>query len=296
MTGKTYDTLFQTSDRHWTLDTKAANPTWIKKAPLPKKLGAQGCVFAYDGFMYCLGGGRTQTGPFVKDNWVYMPEKDKWKQGPSMRNARDHIFESVKTIDNGTRIYVVGGRSHTQSKRMHVNSWTLAGQTEILDIASGNWVLAQSPQQIFVNSVQIAPYTYNGSNGTSQENLLLVGGQRYMGYSGLASNTIEEYDIAKDIYYCRESLPYSIFGGVVGVYDGKLHAVGGAQWLGQAATARVQIYDLEKAPPAKPCFYYPIPVFDTWIYNEPYPAVNDMESLPSKALQTTRNIRFKFRK
>jgi hypothetical protein len=50
----------------------------------------------------------------------------------------------------------------------------------------------------------------------------------------------------------------------MGVYEGKLHIVGGGEWFGLSATRRLVIVDLNKAPPPRSCFYDETPIFDQW--------------------------------
>ena len=40
--------------------------------------------------------------------------------------------------------------------------------------------------------------------------------------------------------------------------------VGGSDWFGHAASRRVQVFDLTKAPEPRQCFHYPIHVKPEW--------------------------------
>ena len=94
--------------------------------------------------------------------------------------------------------------------------------------------------------------------------MLLIGGEKFHGQSGKAETIVDEYDVETDLYYCLERLPWPYYGGGLGIHDGIIHVVGGAEWVGHSASRRVQLYDLRKAPSPRQCFYDPVPVFDQW--------------------------------
>jgi hypothetical protein len=126
------------------------------------------------------------------------------------------------------------------------------------------------------SSIAVIPYHRYGPD--QPPNLLLIGGESFQTMSGQAHKLVEEYDVRLDLYYCLHPLAWPYYGGVIGIYDDKLHIVSGADWIGASATGRVQIYDLKEAPKPKQC-YDRVPVYDqyerTWNKVKPFPDMND---------------------
>ena len=96
-----------------------------------------------------------------------------------------------------------------------------------------------------------APFQRRGG----RQNVLLAGGERHYHDSGLALDTLQEFDTARGVFFCHPSLPYPAFGGAAGFYEGKLHVVGGAEWWFVSGTRRVQVFDVGSAPLPTPCVY-----------------------------------------
>ena len=245
---------------HFVLDTKNPMAKWDTLADVPQTIGAHGCEFAYDGKMYCVGGGTTQWGPFVSDLHIYDPESDTWTKGNPMPTPRDHIMCAIAVIDNGKKLYVVGGRSH-RGKGDHPDLWKNVDVAEVYDVVAGEWSEMRN-LNIARNSIGVTTYARRGPD--REPNIILVGGQQNLGYEGQIFSLIEEYDVERDIYYCLDNLAFGMNGGSIGVWKNKLHVVGGSDWFGHAASRRVQIFDLTKAPEPRQCFHYPIPVKPEW--------------------------------
>ncbi|KAL7545229.1 hypothetical protein ACHAWF_008575 [Thalassiosira exigua] len=269
---------------HYTLNTSLDDDTWQKKEDMPLCRGAHGCEYLSDGRMYCVGGGIGQYGPFRGDLMIYAPSKDYWEMGPPMPTPRDHIYETVVAIKEGTQLYVAGGRTEfrdLQPDDANPKSWGNTNVVEIYDINTRVWVQKRNLLNVRP-AIGVVPYYRNGPAEDEEPNLLLVGGENFQVFSGFAYRIVEEYHVESDLYYCLMPLTWPYYGGALGVHNGKLHIVGGAEWMGLSATRRVQVYDLEKAPPPRQCFYEPRPIFDQWDRSwnkaKPYPDLGDTSS------------------
>jgi len=267
---------------HFSFDTSVKDSVWVKKADMPLRTGAHGCAFMADGHMYCVGGGKSQWGPFRTDLMIYDPSVDTWEMGPSMETPRDHLYETVTAIDGGFRLYVAGGRSHTQKHAIRESSpqvFSNVNTVEIYNLKTKSWRRMRDLSAVR-GAIAVIPYHRRGLDEVP--NLLLIGGEEFLGLSGSAFRIIDEYDVQNDLYFCLPPLAWPYFGGGLGIHDGKLHVVGGGEWLGLSASRRVQVYDLNKAPPPKHCFYEPTPVFDqwerTWDKVLPWPDINNYQS------------------
>lgn len=245
---------------HFALDTKNPEGKWETLADVPQSIGAHGCEFAYDEKMYCVGGGTTQWGPFVSDLHIYDPESNTWAQGNPMPTPRDHLMNAIAVMDNGKKLYVVGGRSH-RGKGNHPALWKNVDVAEVYDVVTGEWSEVRNIN-ISRNSVEVTTYARRGPD--REPNIILVGGQQNLGYQGQIFSLIEEYDVERDVYYCLDNLAFGMHGGSVGIWENKLHVVGGSDWFGAGASRRVQVFDLAKAPAPRQCFHYPIPVKPDW--------------------------------
>lgn len=265
---------------HYTLDTSKENGNWERKADMPMRTGAHGCDFMADNRMYCVGGAVAQWGPFSNKMMIYDPVSDTWEMGPNMPTPRDHTFATI-AIQGRKKLYVAGGRTHIQELHPSKSNPAVVANTnvvEIYDMDTNKWNRAKDILSERA-AIGVIPYDRNAKRRKNEEpNLLLVGGQHFLGNSGSAQRIIEEYDIINDLYYCLERLTWPTFGGALGIHDGTLHVVGGAEWLGLSATRRVQLYDLKRAPPPRQCFYESVPVFDqwerTWDQAKPWPNIN----------------------
>ena len=147
---------------------------WDTLADVPQTIGAHGCEFAYDGKMYCVGGGTTQWGPFVSDLHIYDPESDTWAKGNPMPTPRDHLMCAIAVIDNGKKLYVVGGRSH-RGKGDHPDLWKNVDVAEVYDVVAGEWSEMRN-LNIARNSIGVTTYARRGPD--REPNIILVGGQR----------------------------------------------------------------------------------------------------------------------
>jgi hypothetical protein len=275
---------------HYALDTSLENPTWEKKADMPTRRGAHGCAFLADEKMYCVGGADTQWGPFRAHMAIYDPSKDTWGVGPSMPTPRDHIYETVTAIKEGNQLYVAGGRTHIRELPAGISNptvWSNTAVVEIYDLGTSTWTRMRDLLTIR-DAIAIIPYFRNGPD--KEPNLLLVGGETFVMFSGQGHTIIEEYDVKNDLYYCLEPLTWPYYGGAMGIHEGKLHVVGGSEWVGFSATRRVQVYDLERAPPPRQCFYQQVPIFDqwerTWNKEKPYPDLGDTSSVLAVTFQS----------
>ncbi|KAL7544683.1 hypothetical protein ACHAWF_008052, partial [Thalassiosira exigua] len=276
----------QAHRRHWVLDANVplaeATIENRKKMPLPR--GAHGCKFLRDGKMYCVGGGRDQHGPFANDLMIYDPCSDAWEMGPPMNDPRDHVMD-FETLFDGNAILVIGGRSHVTdefpAKEKHPYFFTTSHSAEVYDIRTKVWRYIRAPPTPREALVGVSWSRFKDRD----QSILLVGGQRYYGYSGHVLNALEEFDPYTGLYHCHDPLPFPVHSPAVGVWDNKLHIVGGAEWLGFASTRRVVVVDLKKMPPPRNCFYRETPVFDewdrTWNGDPPFPgtfgSTNGME-------------------
>lgn len=270
---------FGSSARHYTLDTSDPNATWKKAAEMPLRRGAHGCAFLKDGKMYCVGGAVRQFGPFANNLMIYDPTLDAWEMGTPMEFPRDHLYETVTAIDNGSKIYVAGGRTHFKKlspKRSNPRLWSNSDRVEIYDMETKTW---ERKADLLASRAAIAVIPYHRYGPDQPANLLLIGGESFQTMSGQAHKLVEEYDVQLDLYYCLHPLAWPYFGGVMGIHDDKLHVVAGGEWLGAAATRRLQIYDLKEAPKPKQCFYDRVPVYDqydrAWNKIKPFPDMND---------------------
>ena len=263
--------------RHWAINITGplSETRWEILAEMPFPRGAHGCKFLRDGKMYCIGGGNHQWGPFANDMMIYDPGTNSWELGPPMHDPRDHVMDLV-TLWDGNALFVVGGRSHIidsyPDEHKSPYFWTTAYSAEIYDIRIGKWKMVRAP----ATPRELPALVSWARHGNDKEpTVLIVGGQRYLGYSGHAINTVDEFDPNTGLYHCHEPLPFPFVGGAVGVWKGKMHIVGGGEWLAISATRRVMVVDLGSAPPPRNCYYKEEPVFDQWdrTYNSdpPFP-------------------------
>ena len=251
---------------HYALNTSKENGEWERKADMPYRRGAHGCDFMVDNRMYCVGGGEAQWGPFKTELMIYDPASDKWDLGPPMSIPRDHLYEAVTAIKNGKELYVPGGKGQarkpppgdtTRPPLVFMNT----NVVEIYNLERNEWRRAAN---LLSERTAVAVVPYHRRGPDKEPNLLLIGGEKVYGFSGSADRMIDEYDVTNDLYYCLEELSWPCYGGGVGIHDGKLHVIGGAEWFGHAASRRVQVYDLEESQGPRQCFYEPFPVFDQW--------------------------------
>ena len=263
--------------RHWAIDINrlslnATDANWDRRADLPIGVGAHGCQFLRDGKMYCAGGGIGQWGPFSDQLSIYDPGADLWTMGPPMITGRDHIMHIASMYDNNV-LFVVGGRANVPNyTATPVNPdpyfWTTAYTAEMFDLRlgrGGEWRQVRGPTTPR-EAVSLVPYNRRGSK--SEPTILLVGNQRYLGWAGHATHTLDEFDPETGLYYCHRPLPYPLCATASGTYNGKLHIVGGCEWIQHSATSRLMIVDLEAAPVPENCFYQEYPVFDQWSRSE----------------------------
>ena len=273
------DKQFASSKRHYTLDTSDPNPTWKKAADMPLRRGAHGCVFLKDGKMYCVGGAVQQWGPFANDLMIYDPTLDSWEMGTPMEFPRDHLFEAITALDHGSKIYVAGGRTHFKKLSPQLSNprlWSNSDKVEIYDMETKTW---ERKADLLTSRSTFGVIPYHRFGPDQPANLLLIGGQSSQIMSGQGHKIVEEYDVQQDLYYCLPPIAWPYMGGVMGIHDDKLHIVSGAEWIGGAASRRVQIYDLKEAPKPKQCFYDRVPVYDQYerslTKDKPYPDMND---------------------
>eukprot|EP00980_Cylindrotheca_fusiformis_P027876 scaffold22560_cov135-Cylindrotheca_fusiformis.AAC.87 len=265
--------------RHWVLDTNVplSEAKWEKRAEMPLPRGAHGCNFLRDGKMYCIGGGAHQWGPFGNDMMIYDPKTDSWELGPSMHEPRDHVMDFA-TLWDGNALFVVGGRAHITDQypdeHKHPYFWTSAFSAEIYDLRTKKWRMVRSPATPR-EATMLVSYQRHGEG--TEPSILVVGGQRFFGYSGSVINTLDEFDPNTGLYHCHEPLPFPVFGAAVGVWKDKMHIVGGGEWMGISSTRRVVVIDLKKAPEPRNCYYKETPIFDEWerTYNNdpPFPGI-----------------------
>jgi len=223
---------------------------------------------------------------------IYDPAVDAWSMGPSMNIPRDHIMETVIALRGGRCLYVAGGRTHIRdvgAEKMHPAYFGNTNAVEIFDSSTGLWTVMRNLLNV-KDAVSITRYYRYGKD--KEPNLLLVGGQSYSYMTGQVFNLVEEYDVEKDLYYCHKPLAHPYFGGTIGIHEGKVHIVGGGEWVGFAASRRVQTYSIEKAPPPRQCFYKQVPIFDewderTWNKNKPYPDIDDRTSHDALSFMST---------
>jgi N-acetylneuraminic acid mutarotase len=264
--------------RHWVLDTNVplSEAKWGKGADMPLPRGAHGCNFLRDGKMYCLGGGAHQWGPFGNDLMIYDPKTDSWELGPPMHDPRDHVMDFA-TLWDGNALFVIGGRAHITeypAEHKHPYFWTSAYSAEIYDLRTKKWRMVRAPQTPREATMLVS---YNRHGDDAEPTVLVVGGQRFFGYSGSVINTLDEFDPNTGLYHCHDPLPFPVFGAAVGVWKDKMHIVGGGEWMGISSTRRVVVLDLKKMPAPRNCYYKEEPIFDEWhrTYNldPPYPGV-----------------------
>mmetsp|Transcript_3617 Transcript_3617/g.10381 ORF Transcript_3617/g.10381 Transcript_3617/m.10381 type:complete len:287 (-) Transcript_3617:56-916(-) len=252
---------------------------------MPFARGALGCAWLADDRLYCVGGANSQLGPFANDLMIYAADADAWSAGPAMAFPRDHI--EFHALEGGQRAIAIGGRSHyvEEGTSMHPVFWKNSNEMEMFDVRTQTWKTI-APMPLARGAVRGALYHRNGPE--APPNLLLGGGQRFIVMSGQALNVLEEFDVEKGVYYCHAHLPHPYYGGGFGVHDGKLHIVGGAEWLFLSATRRVMVVDLAKAPRPEPCMYTAARTTDQWERtghgNPPYPDI-DAENTFSKRLR-----------
>lgn len=271
--------------RHWIIDANQLNTSstmvarWKERAHMPIAVGAHGCQFLRDGKMYCTGGGLSQWGPFSDQLSIYDPRTDSWTRGPSMITGRDHIMH-VASMYDGNVLFVVGGRTnistHFTSTTADPYFWTTAYTAEMFDLRLGEWRGVRGPTTPR-EATSLVPYHRRGPD--KEPTILLVGDQRYLGHAGHATHTLDEFDPETGLYYCHRPLPFPLCATAAGTYNGKLHIVGGCEWIGHSATTRVMVVDLENAPEPRNCFYQEYPVFDEWSNSfhgrEPFPRFSD---------------------
>jgi hypothetical protein len=252
--------------RHWTLDTNGpvSEFKFGKAADMPLPRGAHGCNFLRDGKMYCIGGGAHQWGPFSKELMIYDPETDSWEIGPQMHDPRDHVMDFA-TMYDGNALFVVGGRAHITDDypdaHKHPYFWTTAYSAEIYDLRTKKWRMVRAPNTPREATMLVS---YNRHGDDAEPTVLVVGGQRFFGYSGHVISSFDEFDPNTGLYHCHEPLPYPVFGAAVGVWKDKMHIVGGGEWMGISSTRRVVVIDLKKAPAPRNCYYDENPIFDEW--------------------------------
>ena len=263
--------------RHWAIDINRlgqnlTNVKWERRADMPIAVGAHGCQFLRDEKMYCAGGGLGQWGPFSDQLSIYDVQSDSWTMGPPMTTGRDHIMHAASMYDNNV-LFVVGGRASVPNYTATPVTpdpyfWTTAHTAEMFDLRlgrGGEWRPVRGPTTPR-EAVSLVPYNRRGSK--SEPTILLVGSQRYLGLAGHATHTLDEFDPETGLYYCHRPLPYPLGGTAAGTYDGKLHVVGGGEWIQHSATSRLVIVDLEAVPDPENCFYQEYPVFDQWDRSE----------------------------
>ena len=270
--------------RHWAIainqvDTNLTDARWERRADMPIAVGAHGCQFLRDRRMYCAGGGLGQWGPFSDQLSIYDAQADSWTTGPPMITGRDHIMHIASMYDQNV-LFVVGGRANVPNYNITPAApdpyfWTTAYTAEMFDLRlgdGGEWRPVRGPTTPR-EAVSLVPYNRRGSK--SEPTILLVGDQRYLGWAGHATHTLDEFDPETGLYYCHRPLPYPLCATAAGTYKGKLHIVGGCEWIQHSATSRLTIVDLEAAPEPESCFYQEYPVFNEWSHaelgTEPFP-------------------------
>lgn len=265
--------------RHWVLDTNVplSEAKWEKRREMPLPRAAHGCSFLRDGKMYCVGGGAHQWGPFFNDLMIYDPEADLWERGPPMHESREHVSDLV-TLWDGNALFVVGGRKDIQdqypAQHRHPYFWTTSYSAEVYDLRTKKWSMVRAPTTPREATILVS---YKRHGDATEPSVFVIGGQRFLGYSGHVINTIDEFDPNTGLYHCHDPLPFPVCGAAVGVWKDKLHLVGGGEWVGISATRRVVVIDLKKAPAPRNCYYKEKPIFDEWnrTYNDapPFPGI-----------------------
>jgi N-acetylneuraminic acid mutarotase len=130
---------------HWVLNLDEwaeGSAKWTNAAPMPVPRNQFSCV-EFEGEMYTIGGQFHHDS--IQDNQptveIYNPESDSWRTGPSLSKGHSHAEGSSFVHDN--RIYIVGGHSQPQGRRIALDS-------DIVRLASGgSWeVVGQLPKAL----------------------------------------------------------------------------------------------------------------------------------------------------
>jgi Kelch motif len=179
--------------RHWILDTRQINPQWESRAPMPNPRGAHGCVFLNDGKMYCVGGGIKQWGTFTTELQIYDPVTNAWTLGPPMHVPRDHIMQLVSLYEDNA-IYVVGGRTDVSANsKPEPYFWKMASSAEIYDLRTNQWTIVHGPGTSRAGAVLVS-HSRKSPSGQQHNTVLVVGGERHIGFSGQVVHSMDEFD------------------------------------------------------------------------------------------------------
>ena len=126
---------------------------------------------------------------------------------------------------------IVGGRSQIFEGN-EPYYWTVAYSAEMYDLRTKKWRYIRSPMTPRVAANCVRYQRFKGR----EPSILIVGGQYQFGMSGYVLATMDEYDPNTGLYHCHQPLPYPVMNAAVGVWNDKLHIIGGGEWLGFAGT------------------------------------------------------------
>lgn len=162
-------------------------------------------------------------------------------------------------------------QEHAEPHPLH---WQTMNTVEIYDMATAQWMYSSG-----IPVTKAGPSVVSLPRRTGAEpNVLIIGGENHLGLSGIAYSSIEEYDVERGTWHCHAPLPHPVFGGAAAIWKDKLFVVAGGEWFGVAATRRLQIVDLSKAPEPTACAYLPQRMEDPWsrhhLKKKPWPGVS----------------------
>jgi Kelch motif len=143
--------------------------------------------------MYCVGGGIDQKGPFKTELQIYDPVTDAWTLGPPMHVPQDHIMQLVSLYEDNA-IYVVGGQTDiSTNSKPEPYFWSMASSAEIYDLRTNQWTMVHAPGTSRAGAVLVT-HSRKSPSGKQHSTVLVVGGQRYHGFSGNVVHSMDEFD------------------------------------------------------------------------------------------------------
>jgi len=188
--------------------------------PTPRMAAASAVV---DGKVYIIGGFSKQ-GRSSSVVEVYDPIKDKWSQMSSMPTSRG----MTSAIAIGRIVYVIGGR----------NENGITNIVEAYDTVQNSWKKVKSMSTARWNHMVVE------DNGQ----IYVLGGITGIGNARQATNKVEIYDPAKNVWLSETPLPQAKQGAAVVVNKGQIYILGGRTGAGESgyATNTVEVYDIIK--------------------------------------------------